>query len=384
MLPFHLINGSCINGGFIDLRHALVYPFYGSGHRNSTVHVYPALAIGEALQSRGHELCYFGDPNRLEGRVVPPTGIDFHAVKALQFPRKGLLSKVKFGFGLLSSILHSRRELKTVGADIVLGVGGYISAPPVLAAASLGIPTAIHEANVTPGLANRLCAIVAKLVLLTYAQTATRLGGNAPRETVGCPVNETLLGGNRTSAAKRYGLDPNKQTLLVVGGSLGAKTINALGLAISRAASDDLQVLLVTGPTLYDEVCKEVGEGKSGLVVVGYEDRMIDAYAVADLVLARAGSSTLAELSALGKPSALVPSPNVTDNHQEGNARGLETVGASIVFTEPDLVIETAVDRILRLLCDKVALATMSEAARAQGKLGTAKRVAKLLESQLS
>ena len=353
-------------------------------------HVYPALAMGDALSSRGHRILYFGDPTRLEGRVVPARGIPFTAVPAVAFPRAGLLAKVRFAFGLLRATLLSRRQLKSAGADLVLGVGGYVSAPPVLAAWTLGIPTAVHEANVTPGLANRLCARVAKLVLLTYPQTGAKLPGKAPRETVGCPVNPRVLSGDRAAAAARYGLDPAKRTLLVVGGSLGAAAINQVGIAAAKLDSRAWQVLLITGPKYESEVREALPSPlPSGVALMGYEDRMVDAYAISDVVLCRAGSSTLAELTAVGRASVLIPSPNVTDNHQEGNARGLEAVGAAIVFTEGELKRGDGIDpgpvlaRIDALLADAGALDRMSAAARAQARLGTAERVADLVEGLL-
>ncbi len=342
-------------------------------------HVYPALAMGEALQERGFTLKYMGDARRLEGRVVPQTDIEFIPIPAVQYPRGGVVGKLRFAVGLLKAILHSRRMLKAAGADFVLGVGGYISAPPVLAAWTMGIPTAIHEANVTPGLANRLCARVAKMVLLTYDATADRLPGDVPRVTVGCPVNPKVLNGDRVAAAERYGLDADVPTLLVVGGSLGAETINKIALSAAREDGREFQVLHVTGPRYHTEMDQALQPLPAGVRLVDYEDRMVDAYAIADLVLCRAGSSTLAELTAIGKPSVLVPSPNVTDNHQEGNARGLEDVGAAIVIVERDLDIARAVAEIRGLLGDQAALKQMAQKARAQGHLDTAEQVATLL-----
>ena len=342
-------------------------------------HVYPALAMGEALQAGGHTLKYMGDERRLEGRVVPQTDIEFIPIPAVQYPRGGLAGKLGFAVGLLKAIIRSRGMLKAAGADFVLGVGGYISAPPILAAWTLGIPTAIHEANVTPGLANRLCARVARLVLLTYEATASRLPGSAPRVTVGCPVNPKVLEGDRASAAARYGLDAETPTLLVVGGSLGAETINRIALAAARVADRGYQVLHVTGPRYHAEIENELKPLPDGVALVDYENRMADAYAMADLVLCRAGSSTLAELTAIGKPSVLVPSPNVTDNHQEGNARGLEDVGAAVVIVEKELSVDAAVAQIGSLMADAETLGRMAVSAKEQGHLDTAQQVASLL-----
>ncbi len=345
-------------------------------------HVYPALAMGDALRGRGHVVHYFGDASRLEGRVAEPRGYRFRGVDATAFPRAGGLGKVKFAVNLLRAVWSTRRMLKEERATLVLGVGGYVMAPTVLAAWTLGIPSVIHEANVHPGLANRLCARVAKLVLLTYPETAKHLPGEAERVTVGCPVNPKITTGDRATAAARYGLDPSRPTLLVVGGSLGAKTINEVGLAAARRGG--FQVIHVTGPKYVDGVRAAYGTVPEGVALVGYEDRMQDAFAASDLVLCRSGSSTLAELCAVGKASVLVPSPNVTDNHQEGNARGLERVGAATVFVEKDFDAEAVVDACAELLADTDALARMGEAARSLGRVDTAEQVADLLEGRFT
>jgi UDP-N-acetylglucosamine--N-acetylmuramyl-(pentapeptide) pyrophosphoryl-undecaprenol N-acetylglucosamine transferase len=266
-----------------------------------------------------------------------------------------------------------------VGATLVLGVGGYVMAPTVFAAWSAGIPVVLHESNVTPGLANRACARVAKLVLLTYADTAARLPG-ATMEVVGCPVNPRVRDGDRAAAHARYGLDPTRPTLLVVGGSLGAATLN--DLAIACAAAGSYQVVHITGPRYHEEIRARYGNVPANVALVPYEDRMGDAYAAADLVLCRAGSSTLAELCAVGKPSVLVPSPNVTDNHQEANARGLERAGAARVFVEKDLDVDLAARAIGALLGDAGALRVMGEAATALGRPDVADRVADLIEER--
>ncbi len=343
-------------------------------------HVYPALAMGDALLARGHQLFYYGDAGRLEGRVAPERGYAFRAVEAAQYPRGGVLAKLRFAFALLRSIRAARRLLRADQASLVLGVGGYVMAPTVLAAWTLGIPAAIHEANVTPGLANQLCARVASLVLLTYAETARHLRSRAPIEEVGCPVNPKILGGDRAAAAERYGLDPAHPTLLVVGGSLGAATINKIGIAVAQRAGREFQVVHVTGPKYHDEVRKAYGTLPARFALVGYEDRIGDAYALADLVVGRAGSSTLAELCAVGRGSVLIPSPNVTENHQEGNARALEAAGAARVYVEKGLDVAEVVERIVADMSDGAALQARSAAAARLGRPQVADRVADLLE----
>ena len=347
-------------------------------------HVYPALAIGDELRSRGHEVLYYGDAGRLEARVAPLRGYEFRSVSALQYPRSGLLGKIRFALGLLRSTLVTVRMLQQDKVDAVLGVGGYISAPPVLAAWLSGRGRAIHEANVVPGLANKLCAKVAQHILLTYEKTAVRIGGKAPRTVVGVPVNPAILAGDRVEAAKRYGLDPARPTVLFVGGSLGAQRLNELAVGCAQHEGKNYQVLHLCGRRYIDEVRGCFETLPDDMVLVDYEDRMGDAYAVADLVVCRSGSATLAELTAVGRPALLVPSPNVTENHQEENARGLEGCGAAQVLVEAGWELQSAVEVVNQLLGDKELLIRMSEASLKQARLDAASRAADLVESLLA
>ena len=346
-------------------------------------HVYPALAIGDELIKRGHKVLYYGDPDRIEGRIAPARGYTFRPVRAMQYPRGGLLGKIQFAFALLKAVWVARGPLKEDHVDAVLGVGGYISAPPVLAAWTLRRGRAIHEANVVPGLANQLCARVSDVILLTYERTRDRIAGRAAKHLVGVPVNPKILDGNREEAAKKYGLDPAQPTVLFVGGSLGAQRLNELAVAVAKSPGRTFQVLHLCGPRYHAEVKQALGEPPPGVTLRDYEDRMADAYAMADLVVARAGSSTLGELCAVGRASLLVPSPNVTENHQEENARGLEGSGAAEVLVEHGWDLPSAVARVERLIGDPERLRTMSAAAKAQARLDAAERAADLVEGVL-
>ena len=346
-------------------------------------HVYPALAMGDAMRARGATVHYYGDGARLEGRVAPERGYAFRAVEAVQYPRSGMVAKLRFAGQLLVATWRARALLRADGATMVLGVGGYVMAPTVLAAWSLGIPAAIHESNVAPGLANRLCARVARLVLLTYDGTRKHLKTAGEVQTVGCPVNPRVLQGD----GHKYGLDPSRPVLLVVGGSLGAATINEIALACASDPARAYSILHLTGPRYYDEIADRYRALPAGmpahLAVRAYEDQMGDALAAASLVLARAGSSTLAELCAVGKPSVLVPSPNVTDNRQEANARGLEAAGAARVVVEKGIDVGAVATDIAALLADEAQRGRMAEAARSLARPRVADEVAELLRTKL-
>ena len=342
-------------------------------------HVYPALAMGDELRARGQNVRYYGDADRLEGRVAPERGYSFRAIEAVQFPRSGIFAKAKFVLQLMVATAKARSRLVEDKATLVLGVGGYVMAPTVLAAYTLGIPAAIHESNVAPGLANRVCAKVARLVLLTYDETRKKLTGPAETVTVGCPVNPKVLAGEAT----KYGLPTGTPVLLVVGGSLGAATVNQIALACAGDPARTYAILHLTGPRYLDEVAAAYkalpGGVPKGVVVRAYEDKMGDAFAAAQLVLARSGSSTLAEICAVGKPSLLVPSPNVTDNHQEANARGLERTGAAEVVVEAGLEVGAVALRVGQLLADQPRLSAMGAAAGRLARPNVAHEVADLL-----
>ncbi len=346
-------------------------------------HVYPALAIGDALRQRGHTVLYYGDPDRLEARVAPERGYVFRPVQAKAYPRGGIVGKIRFAIVLLGAVVAARGPLKEDGVDLVLGVGGYISAPPILAAWTLRRAGALHEANVVPGLANRLCARVVDLVLLTYERTRDRLPGSAPKHLVGVPINPAVLVADRGQAAAKYGLRADRPTVLFVGGSLGAERINELALACARDPERAFQIVHLCGKRYHAQVSEALGEPPEGVTLRDYEDRMAYAYSVADLVVCRSGSSTLGELCATGTPSLLVPSPHVTENHQEENARGLETVGAAQVLVEHGWDEAAAVARVRALLADDDALAAMAVAARGQARFDAAERAADLVEGLL-
>ncbi|MCB9664149.1 MAG: undecaprenyldiphospho-muramoylpentapeptide beta-N-acetylglucosaminyltransferase [Alphaproteobacteria bacterium] len=339
-------------------------------------HVYPALAIGDVLRARGHRVIVYGDPDRLEARVAPQRGFPFRPVQAAQFPRTGVLGKVRFLWSLLVGVAKVRTMLAEDGADAVFGVGGYIAAPTVLAGWTLGRRTIVHEANVVPGLANQLCARVADRVLVTFEATVPRLPGPRTPEVVGVPVDPAVLVGDRAEAAARYGLSPDAVTVMLVGGSLGAARINELALALARRERA-YQVLHLCGPRFEADVRAALGDAlPPAYALVPYEDRMGQAYALADLVVSRAGSVTLAELSAVGRAAVLVPSPHVTENHQEHNARGLARAGAAEVLVEDRWVLDEAVARVEALLSDREGLGRMGEAARLLAHPGAAEHVA--------
>ncbi|MFH1723350.1 MAG: UDP-N-acetylglucosamine--N-acetylmuramyl-(pentapeptide) pyrophosphoryl-undecaprenol N-acetylglucosamine transferase [Elusimicrobiota bacterium] len=337
-------------------------------------HFYPGYALARVLRSRGHEVLFVlrrQDPaaRRLDCEHLPYAELDLHGL-----PRRPSVRWLSALWKLAGSLRLARNIMRAYRPGVAVATGGYLSAPVALAARLCGVPYVLHESNAVLGLANRLCAGGAEAVALSLP-----LRGGPPRgvKTVvtGTPIREELW--RRAGPARArlsLGLDPARRTLLVFGGSQGARALNeAAPEALKRFAGrhpDRLQVLHLSGPEHEGAVLaaygKTAGPGSRGLraAVRGSLDRMGPAFAAADLALCRAGASTVAELAAQRVPAVLVPYPSATAGHQEANARVLEAAGAAQVLLEPELNGENLAARLEKLLGEESAadLAAMAEA----------------------
>jgi UDP-N-acetylglucosamine--N-acetylmuramyl-(pentapeptide) pyrophosphoryl-undecaprenol N-acetylglucosamine transferase len=308
-------------------------------------HLYPAIAIADALRLRAAEISFAGSPDRLETTIVPKAGYSLHTVAAAPLPRRPSFEFFGAATRNLTGTLQGLRLLAALRPDLVIATGGYVCFPVALAARIrrlLGLsraPIVLLEPNASPGVTARL---LAPLVDEIWGECA----GFSPRvrekcRPTGVPVRASLRDlPARGEAAARLQLDPSKPTLLALGGSQGAHAINdALIRALkSNALPGDWQVLALTGERDYAGVSAAASAAApAAFVARAYLDDIADAYAVADLVLARAGASTLSELAALGKPAILVPYPFATDAHQSANAARFEAAGAALVTTDEEL-----------------------------------------------
>ncbi len=332
-------------------------------------HIFPALALARRLAEEGHEVRFAGTPQGQESRLVPAAGFAFVEVEARPFVRRASLRALA---GPLTSIRSVRRLGPVVrGSDTVVGMGGYVSVPVALAALRGDRPLVLHEQNAVPGLANRVLSRGARRVALAFAEAVRGLPRRARTVVTGNPVREQIcrVADERERLAKEAAealeLDPGRRTVVVFGGSLGALHLNrAVVEAARRLDLGGPQILLITGRAHLERV--RMGLGPAAPVrAFAFLERMELAYAAADLVVARAGATTVAEISVCGLPSLLIPYPYATGRHQEANARALQRAGGATVLMDDELDGAVLAERISDLLDDPERLAGMAERARA-------------------
>ncbi len=325
-------------------------------------HINPALALAEELAARGHKVSFFGQAKRLEGTLVPQAGFDLTSLDVTGFDR----SRPWTLFTSLWRIHQAERELDRhfaqVGVpDVAVGFGAYIELPLMRWCARHGIPVVLHEQNSVPGLANKTSAKKAAkvCVALPVATDAfkDRVGAHTQIVVTGNPVRRSVVEASREAGRAAFGVGPDEVMLLVFGGSLGARHLNEGVCALKQEllGREGLHIVHSTGKDLYDEVCAQLAltdEESARWQVMPYINNMGEALAAADLVLSRAGASSIAEIAALAVPSILVPYPFATADHQTTNARYLVDAGAVVLVADDDIDTPTF-SRELLLLIDE-------------------------------
>ncbi len=305
-------------------------------------HIFPALSIANELRRRHPEanILFVGAEGRMEMEKVPAAGYNIVGLPVSGFDRKNLLRNVKVVVRLLKSMTLARKILKDFKPVIAIGVGGYASGPMLKAAQKQGIPTLLQEQNSYAGVTNKLLAAKAECICVAYEGMERFF----PKEKIvltGNPVRRNLLecGATPEQARQAMGVDPNKKTILIIGGSLGARTINnAVIDGLKKIGqADGVQVIWQTGK-LYDQQCREAlgASGVKNVVQMPFISNMDMAYRAADLVVSRAGASSISELQLLGKAAILVPSPNVAEDHQTKNALALVNRDAAMMVSDAD------------------------------------------------
>lgn len=329
-------------------------------------HVYPAIAIADAVKSMSSEsdVLFVGTRDRMEWQTVPDAGYDIKSVWISGFHRRLTPQNLLFPVKLAVSLIQSFSILKRFKPDVVVACGGFAAGPIGWVAAKLGFPIAIQEQNSYPGVTNRLLAKHASKIFTAF-KAAEQYLPKDKIELTGNPVRSSLSVSDKKEALENYGFRPKKPVLLILGGSGGALAINeAIKSQLDLLLNDyGLQVIWQTGKKYYDDLSNAIDLGKyPNLRLMGYIDDMPAAYGAATLVLTRAGASTCSELMTIGKPSVLVPSPNVAGDHQTKNASAMVDEGASLLIPEDEL--KSALEnQIPNLLDDDEKLDKMSEAA---------------------
>ena len=301
-------------------------------------HIFPALSIANALKERYNaEILFVGADNRMEMERVPAAGYRIVGLPVAGFDRRHLLRNLTVLKKLFKSMAMARRIVREFKPDIAIGVGGYASGPTLKAAQQAGVPTLLQEQNSYAGVTNKLLAKRACRICVAYPGMERFFPADKIVMT-GNPVRKDLLLTRRDPSAARmnFGLDGSKPTLLVVGGSLGALTINeSMAAAVKDFSERGIQVIWQTGKSFADKA-KETARHLKGVVVTPFISDMASAYAAATLVVSRAGAGTISELELLARPAILVPSPNVAEDHQTKNALALSEKNAAILLPDSE------------------------------------------------
>ena len=346
-------------------------------------HIFPALSIADAIRSKYPEakILFVGANNRMEMQRVPDAGYDIVGLPIAGFDRKNLLKNFKVLWLILKSQRMAKKIIKDFAPQVAVGVGGYASGPTLKMAASMDIPTLIQEQNSYAGVTNKILSKKAKMICVAY-DNMERFFPHEKIKLTGNPVRKSLIEmrANRKEAIKAMGLDENKKCVLIVGGSLGARSINEAILAnIEKIReNNNIQFVWQTGKLYFEEMKKRADEGKGkpeNLIITDFVSNMANALGAADLVVSRAGAGSISEFALLGKAVILVPSPNVSEDHQTKNAMALVEKGAAIYVADAKAS-EELVDKTIETVNNPDTIAQLEQNVEKLGKPNAAEVIA--------
>lgn len=347
-------------------------------------HLYPGIAIAEEWM-RVHpdsQVVFVGTARGPEAQAVPRAGFEFRAIAARGLPRRPGFGIATAAFAFAQSLVQAFRLIVDLKPNVVVGTGAYVSAPVILCARLFGIPTIIQEQNSVPGSTNRWLNLVATEVHISFVESRGYFRRKNNLKVSGNPIRRALLQQDRHGAYESLGLDPEKRTLFVFGGSRGAASINrAVGGALEHLKRmPQLQVIWQTGKEDFEAIRDRFRDFPLPVRVQPYFDSIERAYAVADLAICRAGAMTIAELTACGVPAILVPYPHAVHDHQTHNAKGLVDRDAAEMIADKDLDAESLARKIEGLLRDEARLRRLGRNARAFARVDAAQRIARSME----
>ena len=357
-------------------------------------HINPALAVAGEIRERypDAEILFVGTKDKMEAKLVPQAGFDFATIKISGFQRKlsieNIIRNIKTIIYLLFSGFAVKKIIKKFQPDVVVGFGGYVSGPVVRMAAKMGIPTAIHEQNAYPGITNKQLATMVDKVMLTVADAEKHLKAKNGVIVTGLPVRGEMLRADREKSRQALGVKDNQVLVLSMGGSLGAMAINnaMVDLIVSHHQDKNIYFLHAMGQygLWVEDKLKELGaysENSDNVEIREYISDMDVCMSAADIVICRAGASSLSELQALGKASILIPSPNVSENHQYHNAMALVNKGAALIVEEKDLTKAKMEELFTLLVANSEKRLSIETNAKAMAQLDAKERIADIVLS---
>lgn len=345
-------------------------------------HIFPALSIADAIKAKHPEakILFVGANNRMEMQRVPDAGYEIVGLPIAGFDRKNLLKNIRVLWLILKSQRMAKKIIKEFAPQAAVGVGGYASGPTLKMAASMNIPTLIQEQNSYAGVTNKILAKKAKMICVAY-EGMERFFPHEKIKLTGNPVRKSLIEmrSNRNEAMGRMGLDADKKCVLIVGGSLGARSINESIMAQIELIrkNGDIQFVWQTGKLYFEEMKKRVAEaGAPGnLIVTDFVTNMADALSAANLVVSRAGAGSISEFALIGKAVILVPSPNVSEDHQTKNAMALVDKNAAI-YVADNKAKDELVAKAIETVNDDALLRSLEENIEKMGKPNAAEEIA--------
>jgi UDP-N-acetylglucosamine--N-acetylmuramyl-(pentapeptide) pyrophosphoryl-undecaprenol N-acetylglucosamine transferase len=344
-------------------------------------HLYPGLALADTFRAirPETEIVFIGTKQGLEARVVPESGYQLVFIPVRGLLRKITLQNLLFPFRLAISILKCLRFFRQFRPHLMIGTGGFTSGPALMAAKIMRIPRVIEEQNSYPGVANRRVGQKVDAVFLTFENAKKYFTGQKNIFVYGNPIRSALGGFSRRESCRYFGLDERKKTVLIFGGSQGAKRLNEI---VHDALSDllklqSVQVIWIVGPSWFEHWKNSKIAAAKNLKILPYVEAMGKAFAVTDLAVCRAGATTISELVTCGIPAIYVPFPFATGDHQTANAKAVVEVGGGELIHQKELTAEVLLERLKPLILDDTKLGEMSRAAKKLSMQDAAERIAK-------
>lgn len=349
-------------------------------------HIYPALALRKQILAKypDAEFLYIGTEKGLESKIVPAEGVDFKTIHIQGLKRSLSIDNAKTVYYMLDSIRKSKQMIKAFNPDVAIGTGGYVCAPVLYAASRLGVPSIIHEQNSVAGVTNKFLSRFMEKIAICFEDVRDDFGKYSDKVIfTGNPRAQEVANITEKSDLTAYGLKNDKPTVLIFGGSRGALRINeTVKEAIPEFVKKDYQVLIASGDTYYQEFQETFSDFNEwdNVQIVSYIDNMPELFNTIDLVVCRSGATTMTELTALGTPSILIPSPNVTANHQEMNARSLVNHNGAKMILENDLTLTEFLSQIDQLMENDEDRAEIAQNALSQGVPDAGDRLIQLIQ----